>query len=81
MKRMPYKSEPGFIATLIALGMTVLGAVAAYAYKVLSGDTFSWRTLCLQLIHLCWLPDYATCHLLELATGSNRRHLRYGWLV
>ena len=50
MKRMPYKSEPGFIATLIALGMTVLGAVAAYAYKVLSGDTFSWRTLCLQLI-------------------------------
>ena len=77
MKRMPYKSEPGFIATLIALGMTVLGAVAAYAYKVLSGDTLPAA----NRIHLCWLPDYATCHLLELATGSNRRHLRYGWLV
>jgi len=50
VKNMPYKSDPGFIATLIALGMTVLGAVAAYAYKVLSGDAFSWRTLCLQLI-------------------------------
>ena len=47
---MPYKSDPGLIAALIALGMTVLGSVAAYAYKVLSGDSFSWRTLCLQLI-------------------------------
>jgi uncharacterized membrane protein YagU involved in acid resistance len=50
MKNMPYKSDPGLIAALIALGMTVLGSVAAYAYKVLSGDAFSWRTLCLQLI-------------------------------
>lgn len=48
--KMPYKSDPGLIAALIALGMTVLGSVAAYAYKVLSGDVFSWRTLCLQMI-------------------------------
>lgn len=50
MKRMPYKNDPGLIAALIALGMTVLGSVAAYAYKVLSGEAFSWRTLCLQMI-------------------------------
>lgn len=50
MKRMPYKNDPGLIAALIALGMTVLGSVAAYAYKVLSGESFSWRTLCLQMI-------------------------------
>jgi uncharacterized membrane protein YagU involved in acid resistance len=49
-RRMPYKSDPGFIAALLALGMTVLGSVAAYAYKVLSGESFSWRTLCLQMI-------------------------------
>ncbi|MBK0094841.1 phage holin family protein [Erwinia sp. S63] len=47
---MPYKSDPGFIATLIALSMTVFGAVVTYAYKVLSGDIFSWRKLCLKLI-------------------------------
>ena len=41
MIRMPYKSDPGFIATLIALSMTVFGAVATYAYKVLSGDIFA----------------------------------------
>lgn len=47
---MPYKSDPGLIAAMIALGMTLLGAIAAYAYKVLSGEAFSWRTLCLQVI-------------------------------
>ncbi|MDF2784467.1 MAG: holin [Pantoea eucrina] len=30
--------------------MTVLGSVAAYACLVLSGESFSWRTLCLQMI-------------------------------
>lgn len=50
MRRMPYKSDPGLFAAMIALGMTVLGSIAAYAYKVLSGDAFSWRTLCLQMI-------------------------------
>lgn len=50
MRKMPYKADPGFIAALIALGMTVLGSIAAYAYKVLSGESFSWRTLCLQMI-------------------------------
>ncbi|UPQ70551.1 phage holin family protein [Kluyvera ascorbata] len=48
--RMPWKNEPGVISMLIALGMTLLGAVASYAYRVLSGDKFSWRTLCLQII-------------------------------
>lgn len=50
MRRMPYKSDPGLFAAMIALGMTVLGSIAAYAYKVLSGDALSWRTLCLQMI-------------------------------
>lgn len=48
--RMSWKTEPGVISMLIALGMTLLGAVASYAYRVLSGDAFSWRTLCLQII-------------------------------
>ena len=34
---------------LLAFGMTLLGAIASYSFKVLNGETFSWRTLFLQL--------------------------------
>lgn len=47
---MPWKNEPSVISIYIALGMTLLGTIASYAYRVLSGDRFSWRTLCLQII-------------------------------
>lgn len=50
MYRMTYKSDPNFWSIFIALGMTFVGAVASYSFKVLSGEAFSWRTLCLQLI-------------------------------
>lgn len=49
-KILPWKNEPSVISIYIALGMTLLGTIASYAYRVLSGDRFSWRTLCLQII-------------------------------
>lgn len=53
MQKMPYKSDPGllsYIGSAIAFGMTLMGCLAAYAYKVINGEKFSWRTLSLQLI-------------------------------
>lgn len=50
---MPYKSDPGLLSLIgsgLAICMTLLGGLAAYAYKVINGERFSWRTLCLQLI-------------------------------
>ena len=48
--RMPWKNDPNLLSMLIAFVMTLVGAVASYSYKVLNGDLFSWRTLCLQII-------------------------------
>lgn len=48
--RMPWKNDPSILSMLIAFAMTLIGAVASYSYKVLNGDAFSWRTLCLQII-------------------------------
>lgn len=77
--KMPYKSDPNILSILIALGMTFVGAIASYSFKVLSGEAFSWRTLCLQLIvsifaglmmaliaiHYAWPPEVmgASCGL------------------
>ncbi|EMU6896032.1 phage holin family protein [Serratia bockelmannii] len=47
--KMPWKNEPNILSMLIAVGMTLLGAIASYSFKVLSGEVFSWRTLLLQL--------------------------------
>lgn len=47
---MPWKNDPGLVSLLIAAGMTLFGTVASYAYRLLGGDPFSWRTLCLQII-------------------------------
>lgn len=47
---MPWKNEPGLVSVILALGMTLFGTIASYAYKLLGGDKFSWRTLCLQII-------------------------------
>jgi hypothetical protein len=47
--KMPWKNEPNILSMLIAIGMTFLGAIASYSFKVLSGEAFSWRTLFLQL--------------------------------
>ncbi|MGS3332109.1 phage holin family protein [Serratia marcescens] len=47
--KMPWKNEPNILSMLIAFGMTLLGAIASYSFKVLNGEAFSWRTLCLQL--------------------------------
>ena len=46
---MPRKNEPNILSMLIAFGMTLLGAIASYSFKVLNGEAFSWRTLFLQL--------------------------------
>ncbi|CNJ00080.1 Uncharacterised protein [Yersinia frederiksenii] len=46
---MPWKSDVGVWSTFLAILMTSLGALASYAYKVLSGEKFSWRTLALQV--------------------------------
>ncbi|AKL43006.1 holin [Serratia marcescens] len=46
---MPWKNEPNILSMLLAFGMTLLGAIASYSFKVLNGETFSWRTLFLQL--------------------------------
>lgn len=48
--KMPYKSDPNIWSILIAFGMTLVGATASYSFKVLNGESFSWRTMCLQLI-------------------------------
>ncbi|QGH63415.1 phage holin family protein [Serratia proteamaculans] len=48
--KMPWKNEPNVLSMLIAIGMTLIGAVASYSFKVLNGEAFSWRTLFLQLI-------------------------------
>ncbi|EPR9075814.1 phage holin family protein [Cronobacter sakazakii] len=48
--KMPYKSDPNIWSILIAFGMTLVGAIASYSFKVLNGESFSWRTMCLQLI-------------------------------
>ena len=48
--RMSWKNEPNIISMLIAFGMTLIGAVASYSFKVLNGEAFSWRTLVLQII-------------------------------
>ncbi len=47
--KMPWKNEPSWVSVLLSLGMTVLGAIANYAFKILSGELFSWRTMILQL--------------------------------
>ncbi len=48
--RMPWKSDTTLLSAVLALGMTLLGALGSYSYRVLSGQAFSWRTLCLQII-------------------------------
>lgn len=47
---MPWKSETNIWSLAIALCTTLLGALASYAYRVLSGEIFSWVTLGLQII-------------------------------
>ncbi|MCK8539853.1 phage holin family protein [Yersinia ruckeri] len=45
---MPWKSDASIWSAILAVLMTSLGMLASYAYKVLSGEKFSWRTLALQ---------------------------------
>lgn len=45
-----WKTESGTAGFIIAILMTVLGGLASYAYKLLSGVSFSLRTLVLQLL-------------------------------
>ena len=49
---MPYKDPHNlnWFRELLILLMTMLGVAASYAYKVLNGEKFSWRTFCLQAI-------------------------------
>ncbi|WP_179038248.1 phage holin family protein [Limnobaculum xujianqingii] len=44
--RMPWKNE----TTLIAALMTLFGAMASYAHRVLNGQEFSFKTLTLQVL-------------------------------
>ncbi len=48
-----YENAPeertNILSMLIAFGMTLLGAIASYSFKVLNGEAFSWRTPFLQL--------------------------------
>ena len=50
--RMPYKDPHNlnWFRELLILLMTMLGVAASYAYKVLNGEKFSWRTFFLQAI-------------------------------
>lgn len=47
---MPWKSESTILTATVAFFMTLLGAVASYAWRVLNGAIFSWVTLTLQVI-------------------------------
>jgi len=96
MKKMPYKSDPNILSILIAFGMTIIGAIASYSYKVLKGEVFSWRTLCLQLIvsifagltmalfavHYAWPPEVmgAACGLAGWAGSSFIKSLEKRFL-
>ncbi|WP_409455928.1 phage holin family protein [Pseudescherichia sp.] len=96
MNKMPYKSDPNFWSILIAFGMTIIGAIASYSFKVLGGEVFSWRTLCLQLIvsifagltmaliavHYSWPPEVmgATCGLAGWAGSSFIKSLEKRFL-
>lgn len=47
--KMPWKNEPNILSMLLAVGMTLLGGIASYSFKVLNGEVFSWRTFFLQI--------------------------------
>ncbi|MCS3602725.1 hypothetical protein M2371_001934 [Buttiauxella sp. BIGb0471] len=47
--RMP-GNNPDLFALILAFLMTLLGAMAGYAYRVINGARFSWVMLALQLI-------------------------------
>jgi len=66
--KMPWKNEPNILSMLIAFGMTLLGAIASYSFKVLNGEAFSWRTLLLQL----FVSIFAGSTMVLIA-------LHYGW--
>ena len=42
--RMPWKHE----TTILAAIMTLIGTIASYAYRVLNGEKFSFKTLALE---------------------------------
>ncbi|HFK8542822.1 TPA: phage holin family protein [Proteus mirabilis] len=50
--RMPHKDPNNYswFREVLVLLMTMLGVAANYAYKVLNGEKFSWRTFILQAI-------------------------------
>ncbi len=68
--KMPWKNEPNILSMLIAFGMTLLGAIASYSFKVLNGEVFSWRTLFLQL----FVSIFAGSTMVLIV-------LHYGWLA
>ena len=49
---MPLKDPNQFnvFSHLLVLIMTLLGAVASYAYRILNGEEFRWSILCLQAL-------------------------------
>ena len=68
---------------LIAFGMTLLGAIASYSFKVLNGEAFSWRTLFLQLFVSIFagLTMVMIAPALRLAVRSDGWRLWNGGLV
>lgn len=48
--KMPWKNQPDILSLIVAFCMTLLGAVASYAYRVIQGDKFSWVILTLQVV-------------------------------
>lgn len=50
--RMPHRDPNNYswFREVLILLMTILGVAASYAYKVLNGEKFSWRTFILQAI-------------------------------
>ena len=78
--KMPYKSDPNIWSILIAFGMTLMGGIASYSFKVLSGEMFSWRTFCLQII----VSIFAGLIMIMIAIhyGGRRNNRRVcAWLV
>lgn len=49
---MPMKEPQTYslFSHFIVLLMTLLGAIASYAYRILNGEEFRWSILCLQAI-------------------------------
>ncbi|WP_368877291.1 holin [Providencia vermicola] len=71
---MPHRDPNNYswFREVLILLMTMLGVAASYAYKVLNGERFSWRTFILQAI----VAVFAGWSGAELIKTIEKRFLR-----